>query len=40
METFWMDLRHGARMLLKSPSFTIATVLCLTLGIGATTGDL
>ena len=38
METLWLDLKHAARMLIKNPSFTLAAVLCLTLGIGATTG--
>jgi predicted permease len=38
METFWLDLRHAVRMLIKNPGFTGAAVLCLTLGIGATTG--
>ncbi|MGB0035338.1 MAG: ABC transporter permease [Candidatus Acidiferrales bacterium] len=38
MDNFWMDVRHAVRMLLKNPSFTAAAVLCLTLGIGATTG--
>jgi hypothetical protein len=38
METLWLDLRHAARMLIKNSGFTLAAVLCLTLGIGATTG--
>src|SRR5262249_14237161 len=38
METFWQDLQFAARMMRKNVGFTAAAVICLMLGIGATTG--
>jgi predicted permease len=37
LSVLWQDLRFGFRVLRRSPGFALLAILCLTLGIGATT---
>jgi putative ABC transport system permease protein len=37
METLWLDVKHAARSLVRTPGFAAAAVLTLALGIGANT---
>src|SRR5215813_13425625 len=38
MQTILHDLRYGLRVLARNPAFALAAIVCLALGIGATTG--
>lgn len=40
LETFWQDVRFGARLLRLNPPFTVAALLSLSLGVGANTAIL
>src|SRR6266566_3961151 len=37
MENLFSDVKHGCRLLLRNPGFTIVVILALALGIGANT---
>jgi predicted permease len=38
IDTLWQDVRYGARLLRRSPTVTIASILSLAIGIGASAG--
>ena len=38
LEQFWQDVRYGVRMLVSSPSLTLAAVLAIALGVGMNVG--
>jgi predicted permease len=35
LETVWQDVRHGARMLVKNPGFSLIAILSIAIGVGA-----
>jgi macrolide transport system ATP-binding/permease protein len=35
LETVWQDLRHGTRMLVKNPGFSLVAILSIAIGVGA-----
>jgi predicted permease len=37
LQVLWQDVRFGCRVLRRNPGFSILAILCLTIGIGATT---
>src|SRR5262249_26335847 len=37
MESLWLDVKYGVRIMLKNPVFTLIAIIALALGIGANT---